>query len=35
MDSPPNGGQYNWSNDGEYPGAFFDSIATAVSSGDC
>ena len=35
MDSPPNGGQYNWSSEGNYPASFFDSIATAVSSGDC
>lgn len=35
MDSPPNGGQYNWAADGVFPKEFFDSIATATSSGDC
>jgi len=35
MDSPPNGGQYNWSRDGQFPKEFFDSVVTATSSGDC
>ncbi len=35
MDSPPNGGQYNWSKEGQFPKEFFDAIATATSAGDC
>jgi len=35
MDSPPLGGQYNWSQEGQFPKEFFNIIATATSQGDC
>ena len=35
MDSPPNGGQYNWSREGQFPPAFFDAATTATSQGAC
>ncbi len=35
MDSPPNGGQYNWSAEGTFPRDFFDAISTANSAGNC
>jgi len=35
MDSPPNGGQYNWSAEGNFPREFFDAASTVSSMGDC
>ncbi len=35
MDSPPNGGQYNWVKEGGFPKELFDSVDTVNSSGDC
>jgi hypothetical protein len=35
MDSPPNGGQYNWSAEGRFPPEFFDQVFTASSLGNC
>ncbi|HUA02078.1 MAG TPA: DUF6294 family protein [Candidatus Aquilonibacter sp.] len=35
MNSPPYGGQYNWSKDGTFPSEFFDQISAANSLGDC
>jgi uncharacterized protein DUF6294 len=35
MDSPPDGGQYNWVQEGGFPKQLFDSVDTVNSSGDC
>ena len=35
MDSPPNGGQYHWVKEGQFPREFFDAIATGNSAGSC
>ena len=35
MDSPPNGGQYNWSKEGTFPSQFFDAATSARSEGSC
>jgi hypothetical protein len=35
MDSPPNGGDYGWSDDGSFPPSLFDRIAKGTSSAAC
>jgi hypothetical protein len=35
MNSPPNGGDYNWSDDGRFPPSLFDRVTQGTSNGAC
>ncbi len=35
MDSPPNGGQYHWTNSSSFPPSLWDAATSATSQGEC